>query len=709
MLDGRRYFLSSADYPYFRDDPANWLDRLEKLKALGCQVVTFYIPWRHHDLLINGKRQLDLTGRTKPNRNVTGFINLMHSVGMKAIVKPGPFVHSELNYGGLPDFVCPLINSSIEPMLGGDGKPFVWGGNEVIEGGLIGDKPVRSGLGLKPWPLPAPLDPTFQREMRGWFDALREHVFRFQTYPDGPIIMAQLGNEGIYSNHQRAPWAYDYSRSGLAFYQIFLKERYGDLETYNRRHDTDWTDWLQIKPPRERELPSSLPDSLRYADWSEFQAVYMGHIYRSLIDAAGLNLPYILNVNPPTRDHFGADAWLSRINPDVWSGVHYGFTNWIGVACDDEDVVDRYQLMVHRDRGFNLEENWGFSRLYEEEFGYEAVSFYQTILAIASGGTGYNIYTGIGTDQADEDMDSVTRGEYPDCAPIDASGRLSAKTKIVSLMNTFFNHWGEDFLQTHPVRPVAWGLYLPYAHTAVWAKEQDRQVARRLGLPECGRSVLTFFRQMRRSQIDADLINLQAVSLDKLQSVECLALEVGAWMDCSTQQKLCQYVKGGGKLVLFGSGPKLDETYTPFNGLAEVEDRIYRLPLDDLQEETSERLLRLIGLNQPLLAQNQAAADSNAWLFVHPEKDVQFLFVLAGKKQSEAAEWIYRANGNEHGITVRLPGSGAGVVRIEDGRLSAALVKGWNDYRNERVVPSIRINEDFRCAEEAGDWLLLEA
>jgi len=45
------------------------------------------------------------------------------------IAKPGPFVHAEINYGGLPDFVCPIKNPKIEAMLNHKYEQVLWIGS----------------------------------------------------------------------------------------------------------------------------------------------------------------------------------------------------------------------------------------------------------------------------------------------------------------------------------------------------------------------------------------------------------------------------------------------------------------------------------------------------------------------------------------------------------------------------------------------------
>lgn len=694
-IDGRRQVLSSADYPYYRDDPRNWPDRLEKLKAIGCQIVTFYIPWRHHDLLIDGRREIDFTGRTRPNRDVAGFLELCRAAGLKAIAKPGPFIHAETNYGGLPDYVCPLNDARIEPMLRADGRPFTWNGNSLAEDGKT----------LRPWPLPAPLDPVFLEEVHGWYAAVRK-LLAPRLYPRGPIVMIQVANEGIYSNHQRPPWAYDYSRSGIAFFRQFLRERYGSLEAYNRCHAARYRNWDEIEPPRSPACPATLRASLAYADWAAYQAIYMRRIYALLVEFMGLEVPYVVNVNPPTADHFGPDAWLCRVNPEEWAGVHYGFTNWIGVACDDPGVVDRYQLAVKRARGFNLEENWGFSRLYEPAFDHAAVCFYQTLLAIAAGSTGFNVFTGVGTAQADLEIDRLTQGVYPDSAPIDAQGQITPKGRLVALLNRFVRRWGEEFLATRPVQPVAWGLYLPYAHAAVWFPQEERERARRLGLAECGRAVLRFFRQVRQSHLDASLVNLQTVSEQALHHFPFLVLQVGRWMDRATQARLLGYLRAGGRLALIGSGPQLDEDLSACNLLAEAEGEILRLPETALEGNRLMEALFAAGLEPAVRPLNPAAAQAMTWLYTHPQAEVQYVFLLSGREETGPVEFALSLSGQEHRLGLLLPRSGAGVLRIETGKITAALLGGENAYLGETVTPYCCLDGARFQAPRPGDWLL---
>ena len=48
-LDGAPFQIISGSIHYFRVVPDYWRDRLEKLKAMGCNTVETYIPWNLHE------------------------------------------------------------------------------------------------------------------------------------------------------------------------------------------------------------------------------------------------------------------------------------------------------------------------------------------------------------------------------------------------------------------------------------------------------------------------------------------------------------------------------------------------------------------------------------------------------------------------------------------------------------------------------------
>lgn len=97
-LDGREFRILSGSFHYFRTQPAQWGDRLLKIKAAGLNTVTTYIPWNLHEKM---RGQYEFTGLW----DVASFIRQVHKVGLKMIVRPGPYICAEWEWGGLPHWL----------------------------------------------------------------------------------------------------------------------------------------------------------------------------------------------------------------------------------------------------------------------------------------------------------------------------------------------------------------------------------------------------------------------------------------------------------------------------------------------------------------------------------------------------------------------------------------------------------------------------
>jgi len=700
-LEGKPLYLSSADYPYFRDRSKNWDDRLEKLKNCGIKAITCYLPWRHHELQIDGKRYFDFVGKTQDNRNLIRFLQLCQKKGLLVIAKPGPFIHADTNYGGLPDFVCPLNNPEIEAMLNHRGEPVIWPGSE----------PSEDGKSAKPWPLPAPLDPVFLKEVEHWFKAVGKKIIIPFSYPDGPIFLVQLGNEGIYSNAQRPPWEYDYSNSSLEYFRQCLRKEYKNLSKYNRLHGTTYSSWEKIDPVRQWKRPDKMEDLLGYMDWSSYQWKYMKEVYRLYSSFLAVELPYVININPPLSDAFGVDAWLSRVNPDEWPNVHYGFTNWIGVASEGPSVLERYLILIKRKRGMSLEENWGFTEPYGYAYRFPTVCYFQTLLTIVAVATGYNVYTGVATSLWDNHLDRFHKKPYSSYAPINESGEVTSKAQIMSFLNKFFENYGSEFLETTSPKPIAWGVYLPYAYIGAWISDDKERISNKDGhtpgsfkIPKCGIALQTLQRQLLCLNIDYGIENLQVASLDTLREYSILILQGGFFMDRATQEKLCAYIDSGGKLVIIEELPQLDEEFRKYTMLKDREKEIMLIPEEIFCGEGFRDLLMDIRRGRSLLAKGA----NQVWLYDHPNKDLQYLFALAKNEGSRLSTISYNSSKGYRRVKVQIAlGSGA-VVRIEKGKVSAALLIGVNDFIKSYIPPFCQANESMISADVPCDLLIIQ-
>ncbi len=679
-VDGRARPLNSADYPYYRDAPQSWKDRLQKLRDdCHVNVITFYIPWRHHQPEQGGP--LDFDGHTQPNRNVHDFIRTCAELGLWCIAKPGPFIHAETNFGGLPDWVSPDNTPGIESFVDSAGKANTWSGATVDDEGFVS---------AAEWALPAPFDPVFMPQVRDWLQQAGEAVIRPHLHPNGPILAIQIANEGIYSDGQAAPWQYDFSPSAIGQYRQWLQEHYGDLDTYNSRHATGHTNWTQIEPPRQWTQPESLHAMLSFIDWGRFSADYLGEIYRNWGDATGVDCPQLVNLNPPETGDWAYDAWLTRVNPERWPTVQYGFTNWIGDVAADPTAFDRYLLTAKRVPGPNLEENWGFSKLYDPSYEDACTSFYQTLLAFAGGTTGYNVYTGVSTDQWDSRLDSLHERPYPAVSPITAAGEVTPKARTIKQLNLFMDQHGEDWLACRPQVSVAYGAYLPYAGIAAWLPADHAA-----DLPVCGRGLRQFQHEMRQAGLDYDVVSLETASPDDLAACAHLVLHGYHFMARDVQEKLADYARNGGQLTFIGMIPEKDETFAACDSLTSLANiRVY--PEADYGAWFSE-------INRPALIEGSGYI----WIRSHESQDVHFAIVLIPKGDAHSAAFDITLGGKPHHLMVRAAPGGGAILRIEAGKVTDVLVKGINGWLRRAVTPACALDGDRIGLPYPGDLLIL--
>ncbi|TWI62909.1 glycosyl hydrolase family 35 [Pseudoduganella lurida] len=97
-LDGKPWMPVMGEFHYTRSPADTWEAELAKMKAAGITAVASYVIWNHHEAQ-NGV--FDWKG----NRDLKRFLQLCRKVGLKAVVRIGPWAHAEVRYGGIPDWV----------------------------------------------------------------------------------------------------------------------------------------------------------------------------------------------------------------------------------------------------------------------------------------------------------------------------------------------------------------------------------------------------------------------------------------------------------------------------------------------------------------------------------------------------------------------------------------------------------------------------
>lgn len=101
-MDGQPIFLHAGEFHYFRTPPDRWQHRLSLLRGAGFNAVATYIPWRWHQ---PDEDVTDLDGGTHPMRDLIGFLDLAAAMDLWIIARPGPYIMAETTNEGIPQWV----------------------------------------------------------------------------------------------------------------------------------------------------------------------------------------------------------------------------------------------------------------------------------------------------------------------------------------------------------------------------------------------------------------------------------------------------------------------------------------------------------------------------------------------------------------------------------------------------------------------------
>ena len=146
-LNDQPFRILSGALHYFRVLPELWQDRLLKLKAMGLNTVETYVAWNLHE---------PAPGRFNFNGglDLAAFIALAQALELYVIVRPGPFICAEWEFGGLP----------------------AW---------LLADPHMEVRCCYAP----------YLEAVRRFYDALLPRLLPLQIQQGGPVIAMQVENE----------------------------------------------------------------------------------------------------------------------------------------------------------------------------------------------------------------------------------------------------------------------------------------------------------------------------------------------------------------------------------------------------------------------------------------------------------------------------------------------------------------------------------
>ncbi|HWK04482.1 MAG TPA: beta-galactosidase family protein [Puia sp.] len=154
LLDGKPFQLVSGEMHPARIPREYWRQRIQMAKAMGCNTIAVYVFWNYLE------SSPGIWDFSTDNRDIAAFIRLCKEEGMWVLLRPGPYVCAEWDWGGLPFYLLKIPDIKVRCM-----------------------------------------DPRYMAAVRKYVARLSKEVAGLQCTNGGPILMVQVENEyGSYAN-----------------------------------------------------------------------------------------------------------------------------------------------------------------------------------------------------------------------------------------------------------------------------------------------------------------------------------------------------------------------------------------------------------------------------------------------------------------------------------------------------------------------------
>jgi hypothetical protein len=146
-IDGRRTLIVGGSIHYPRSTPGMWPDLMRRAKEAGLNAIDTYVFWNLHE---RRRGVYDFSGRL----DLVQFLTLAGQHGLNVVLRVGPYVCAETNYGGFPAWLRDVPGIQMRT----DNEPF-------------------------------------KAEVARWLSMLADLVRPLTAPQGGPVILAQVENE----------------------------------------------------------------------------------------------------------------------------------------------------------------------------------------------------------------------------------------------------------------------------------------------------------------------------------------------------------------------------------------------------------------------------------------------------------------------------------------------------------------------------------
>lgn len=233
--------LHAGSVHYWRHDPMEWKACLRAVQRMGFGLVDTYLPWGVHER-VDGTFDF---GERDPRLDIVKFLELCDELGLPVILRPGPHINAELTYFGVPERV-------------------LW--DRACQARSPKNNPVMLPMLPRAFPVPSYASEAFFDETKRWFAEVGKRLSHLR-WPNGPIVMLQVDNEGAMYFRDGA-YDQDYHPDAIALFRASLRRKYPRPEQLEAVYGVREAEGVE---PPTRFDGETTNDLAQHLDWVEHQ------------------------------------------------------------------------------------------------------------------------------------------------------------------------------------------------------------------------------------------------------------------------------------------------------------------------------------------------------------------------------------------------------------------------------------------------------